>query len=350
VVLGSHRVVVTAMGKVLPAQQIDLHPRVKGEILSLGADLLPGGLVTKGRALFRIDPADYRVALRQGVSAVKQAEADLQLEQGRQAVAQKELRILGMSAPPGNRDLVLRGPQLRKLQATVEAARAARRRAELDLSRTVIRSPVNAVVVTRDVDVGTRVTETTRLTRLAGTDAFWVELVVPVDRLRWLQIPTADGAPGARVRIRDPAAWGPGQFRRGEVIRMAPDLEDKGRMARLIVRVDDPLALKKGNQGQPRLLIGSWVEAALEGSELPSVVVVPRRLIRDGSKVWLLGAGDRLVIREVTLVYRGTDHVVVSQGLTAGERIVSSDLATPVQGMLLRVVKPRGPPPSGMVP
>ncbi|MFH2007849.1 MAG: efflux RND transporter periplasmic adaptor subunit [bacterium] len=347
VTIRNHRVVVKAMGKVLPAQQVDLHPRVKGEIFSISTALLPGGLVTKGHVLVRIDPSDYRVAVRQSTSAVKQAQADLHLEQGRQAIAQQELQLLGTVSKGSNRDLVLRGPQLRKTKSSVEAAQASLSKAELDLKRTVIRSPINAVVVSRDADVGTRVTESTRLTRIVGTDAFWVELVVPVHKLRWLRLPV-DGSLGPQVRVHDPAAWGKGRSRTGRVLRLAPDLEDKGRMARLVVKVDDPLALQEGNRGKPRLLLGSWVEAVIEGSELRGVAVVDRNLMRDGDNVWVYDARDRLDIRKVTLAYRGRRQVVLSKGLRAGERIVSSDLATPVQGMLLRIMKRRAPLRMGM--
>jgi len=348
--LGSHRVVVKAMGKIRPAREVSLHPRVKGEVLSISGDLLPGGLVDRGHVLVRIDSADYRVAVRQGASAVKQLEADLRLELGRQAIARKAFGLLGDIAKKSSRDLVLRGPQLRKAKASLEAARAALRRAELDLKRTVVRAPINAVVLSRDIDVGTRVTETTRLARIVGTDAFWVELVVPVSQLRWIRIPALAGAPGARVRIRDPAAWGKGRTRTGRVIRLAPELEEKGRMARIIARVDDPLAVTDSHRGQPRLLIGSWVEAQIEGSDLESVAVLPRSLIRDGDRVWRVDDRGRLDIRRVTLTYRGRNHVVVSKGVSSGDRIVASDIATPVQGMLLRVLKKRAPFGKGKAP
>ena len=348
--LGRERVVVKAMGRVKAAQEVEIHPRVQGEIRALGAALVPGGRVSRGALLVRIDPDDYRLALRQAEATVQLAEADLRVEQGRQVIARRELKLLGKQAQGSDRDLMLRGPQLRKARATLETARAALRRARLNLRRTVIRAPFNAVVLSRDAEVGTRVTESTRLTRLVGTNAYWVELVVPVDQLRWLTIPATAGTPGSRVRLRDPAAWRPGQTREGRVIQLAPDLEEKGRMARLIVQVEDPLALQKTHQGQPRLLLGSWVEAAIQGREIESVAVLPRRLLRDGHRVWLVDRHQKLVIRDVTIAFRDPDHVLVSKGLRPGDRVVVTDIATPVAGMPLRVLKPRAPATPGMTP
>lgn len=347
--ISSYRISVKAMGRVRAAQEVTLKPRVKGEILSLGKALIPGGLVPKGQVLLRIDASDYRVAVRQAASAVKLAQADLQVERGRQASVKKELQLVGSSAKGVNRDLVLRGPQLRKVEASVESAQAALRRARLDLKRTVIRSPFNAVVLSRDVSIGTRVTESTQLARLVLTDALWVELVIPVDQLRWIRVPSASGERGALVRVRDPV-WSKGKARVGRVIQLMPDLEEKGRMARLLVKVDDPLALQPANAGQPRLLIGSWIEATLEGSELGAVAVVPRRLIRDGGQVWVIDSKSRLDIRTVGVVYRGPDYVVVSKGLAKGDRLVVSDISTPVKGTPLRILKKSPEPPKGKGP
>ncbi len=341
--VSDHRVVVKGMGRVRAAEEVALHPRVRGEVVSLSREMLPGGLVPEGHVLLRIDPSDYRVAVQQSTAAIKQAKAELQLEQGRQASARNELELLGSSAKDVNRDLVLRGPQLRKNKAAMESARATLRKARLDLKRTVIRSPINAVVLSRDVNVGTRVTETTRLARLVGTDAFWVELVLPVDQLKWVRVPGASGEPGAEVTIRDPS-WSQEQSRTGRVMRLAPDLEEKGRMARLIVRIADPLALRKENRGKPRLLVGSWIEAVVQGSELKSVFVLPRRLLRGGTRVWLIDRQSRLDIRTVSLAFRGPDRVVVTKGLSAGDRLVVSDLSTPVKGTPLRVLDKRSRP------
>jgi len=326
------------MGKVRAAQEVDLHPQVRGEVRFISTDLLPGGLVKKGKTLLRIDPADYLIAVSQAVSAVAKAEADLRVEQGRQAIARKTYALLGNTQAGADRDLVLRGPQLRQAKASLEAAQAALRRARLDLSRTTIRAPWNATVQSRSVDVGTRVTETNSLVKIIGTDAYWVELVVPVDQLRWIQIPGNATDPGARVRIRDPAASLGGASREGRVLRLAPDLEDKGRMARLIVVVDDPLALAPASHGKPRLLIGSYVQATIEGQALSSVAAVSRRLIRDGNSVWVFSSLGKLDIRVVKIVFRGPDQVLVSGGIRAGERLVVTDLAAPVQNMPLRLL------------
>jgi len=343
---GKHPVALRAMGKVSAAQELDLRPRIKGEVRFLSKDLVPGGLVRAGDLLLRIDPRDYRLAVRQAESALAQARANLTVEEGKGVVARKEYEVLGQSVKKDDLELVLRQPQLATARAAVEAAQAARDRARLDLERTTIRAPFNAVVQTRSVDLGAHVTELSSLARLIGTDLFWVQLLVPVDQLRWVRVPSATSPEGSRVRIFDAAAWGNDRSREGRVLRLAPDLEEKGRMARLIVGVEDPLARLEAHAGEPRLLIGSYVEAAIAGGELPRAAVLSRRLLRDGDKVWVYADG-RLAIRAVTIAHRDPREVLVTSGIEEGERIVTSDLSTPVQGMRLELAAPaRKPAPS----
>ncbi len=341
------RVLIKATGTVRAAQQINLHPQVKGEIRSISPEFLPGGVFKRGKVLLSIDSSDYRLALRQAAAALAQSRASLKLEEGRQAIARREYRLLGMAADGAGTDLVLRKPQLRAAKAAVESAEATYRKAALDLKRTTLRAPFNAVVQTRDVNIGTRVVESTRLARLVGTDAYWVELVVPVGQLRWIHIPADATGTGSKVRVYDSTGDGPRTHREGRVRRLAPDLEEQGRMARLIVRVEDPLALLPANTGKPRLLMGSYVRAEIVGSPLNSVFALPRRALRGDSRVWLLGAKNRLVIRTVTVAHRGVDRVLISGGLKAGDRLVMTDLTAPVHGMRLRVLSPSQMRPGG---
>jgi len=111
-------------------------------------------------------------------------------------------------------------------------------------------------------------------------------------------------------------------------------------MAKVLVRVEDPLALAPANAGKPRLIIGSYVSAEIAGAEIPSVAVLDRRLIREGKAVWLMGPGDKLEIRPVEIVFGNAREVYVTGGLKAGERVVTTDLATPVPGLFLRLLHP----------
>lgn len=328
--------VISGMGTITAAHNVELKPQVSGEIIELNRNLVPGGHFRQGETLLTIDPTDYRLTMRQLATDVAKAESDLQLEQGNQLVAQKEYKLLGETVSDVEKVLMLRRPQLENLRATLEAAQAKLEQARVDLGRTQIKAPFNAVVQSRSADVGARASESTVLATLVGTDVYWVEVSVPVSQLRWIRIPQTDGDQGALVRVYDSAAWGDGVFRPGRVVRLEADLEEQGRMARLLVRVEDPLSLLPDNTGQPRMLIGSYVRVEIEGQTMTSAAAIDREFIRNGSDVWIMEDNGNLSIRPVEIAFRGIDHILVTGGISPGENLVVTDLAAPVEGMLLR--------------
>jgi RND family efflux transporter MFP subunit len=334
---------IEAMGTVVPALEVVLQPQVSGEVLSISDELVPGGRFRKGDELLRIDPADYELAVRQRDSERAQAQSNVSIERGQQVIARREFELLGEPTGGDDSALMLRRPQLAAVQASLAMAEAALERARLDLARTRIRAPFNAIVQSREVNTGARVTPASTLATLVGTDRYWLELAVPVDQLRWLRIPGVTGSTGSAVRIYNETAWGAERFRRGRVIRLAGDLEPESRMARVLVAVDDPLALQAADAGAPVLLLNSYARAIIEGQTLNGVVSLDRALLRDQDRVWVLGEDGRLQIRRVTVAFRGLDSVLVSAGLGAGEQVVVTDLTVPVDGMPLR--RETGPAP-----
>ncbi len=324
------RTVMYAMGTVHPAREVELRPRVTGEIIAISDEFVPGGRFLKGETVLQIDPTDYELAVEQRESEVAEAQSTLALELGQQSIAKREYELLGETIADEDRALVLRQPQLESVRANLKTAQAALQQAKLNLDRTTVRAPFNAVVRTRGVNVGMQATTLTPLATLVGADQYWVEVTLPVDQLQWIEIP------GSTVRVFNEAAWGEKRYREGRVIRLLSDLEEEGRMARLLVAVDDPLALKPERAGQPQLLLGDYVRAELAGIELDSVAAVNRRLFHEGDQVWVMNDKDELEIRPVAIAFRGRDQLFVSEGLRHGERLVTTDLPSPVEGMPLR--------------
>ncbi len=245
----SHGVTLTAMGTVIPARTVLLKSRVSGQVVAINPEFTDGGFLKQGSVVVQLDDSDYKLALAQRKSELVNAQYGLKLEMGRQQVAQREWQLLN-----GNRgkeafdsDLALRKPHLDKARADVDAAMAAVEKAALDLDRTRIIAPFNAVVRSKSVDVGSQVAAGESMAELVGTDAFWVQASIPVDRLEWIRIPQRK-----TKRAPMPKSTMPGAHAvKGTVIRLMGDLASEGRMARILIEVKDPMQLHDQASEQP---------------------------------------------------------------------------------------------------
>lgn len=332
-----HRVVLTAMGTVIPARQVELKSRVAGQIITVHPEFSEGGFLKTGDRIIQLDDADYRLVLAQRKSDLINSQHALKLELGRQEVARREWKLLGGknegAAADNGAPLALRGTYLEKAQADVASAKAAVEKAALDLERARILAPFNAIVRSKSVDVGSQVSAQEPLAELVGTDVYWVQASVPVDRLAWIQIPQKTGTSGSPAKIH----YASGHRIDGTVKRLMGDLTQEGRMARILIEVRDPLHLKvEGHDTPPPLLIGEYVRVEIQGRQLDGVFTVPRTALRDNQTVWLMNSDRQLEIHKVTPLWRDAETVVLKNDLKPGDQLIISDLPAPVPGMPLR--------------
>lgn len=320
---------IEAMGTVVPSQKITLRSQVSGKVVHTGEGFTPGGRLDKGQTAVRIDPRDFEIEVDKAQSSLARARADLRLEQGKQDVARQELDMFrqGSELAIKETDLALRRPQLKQAEAEVARARSDLDRAELDLSRTRVTAPFNALVMEQNIDLGSYVSSQDSLATLAGTDTYWVRASVPVGSLDFLDLKAEGGSP-----VRIVSQSGRGEWT-GRTLRLTGEVDEATRMVTLILIVPRPLDQQEDSTP---LMLNDYVQVFIQGKTLAEVFSLPRRALRSGQKVWVVDDGQ-LDIRSVQVVWKDRERVYVRQGLTPGDKIILSSLATPVQGMRLRV-------------
>ncbi|MBU0908178.1 MAG: efflux RND transporter periplasmic adaptor subunit, partial [Proteobacteria bacterium] len=332
----AHQVLVKAMGTVMPSQSVDLAARINGEIVRTQPNLLPGGRFRQGEEILLIDPTDYELAVRQRQSDVVQAEYELKLEMGKQSVARSEYQLLGETIRQENEELVLREPQLKAGKAALDAAQSLLEQAKLDLARTRIVSPFNALVQEKHVGLGSQVSAGSNLVTLVDTDQYWVEVSIPADRLDWINIPGTNSSKGSAVRITHLTGWGRDTFRTGAIKSLMAGVDPESRMARLLVEVQDPLCLQAANKNKPPLTINTFVQVEIQGKTLASAFRIPRSTLHNGSDIWLMTEQHTLDIRPVEIAWDENEYIYVKNSLHDGDQLITTSLAAPVQGMALR--------------
>jgi HlyD family secretion protein len=139
---------VAATGTLQPTAQVNVGTQVSGTVARLFTDF--NQPVKAGQVLAEMEPALFRSAVKQAQASVASAEANLALarsneDRNRSLVAQQFIAKQQLDSAVQQREAA---------QAALDLARAQLERAQTDLANSVIRAPVDGVVVDRKVDVG----------------------------------------------------------------------------------------------------------------------------------------------------------------------------------------------------
>jgi multidrug efflux pump subunit AcrA (membrane-fusion protein) len=274
-----------ARGSLVAPRQPTASAQIAGLVAWLAEDLRPGAPVGEGQELLRLDPADRRLAVDRAKAEVTDAEA--------RASVDRTLAI----------------------EARLASARATLAQAELDLARTVIRSPAAGWVVERPVDLGQQVSPGTVLVRLVTPE---LELVADLDEADLALLPDL---PAPAVIDCD------GERRDGTLVRLAPSREPRTRSLRAWFAVT-------GTSGG-RWRAGAFASVTLDGRPLPPAVELPEHALLPGDRVWTVADGQ-LVGQAVRLVRHAPGRLWVA-GLADGARIVITRLEVATEGMAVRV-------------
>ena len=328
---------VKASGTVEARQQISLEPQVNGKVVALGKGFASGAFFRKGDLLIQIEKTDYRLAVQQAEAALARAEVELATTESQAVIAKLEWERLGLQQQGEEANpLTLYQPQMKNAQANITSARAALDQARLNLSRATIVAPFDARIRSEQVDVGQFVRSGSKLAMITGSRSAEVIVSVPMEDLAWLSIPSQRGSDGSAATVslsygEKQAVW------QGEVHRALGEVDPRGRMLQVAVKVMDPYRLKDIGAQPPYLEGGMFVDVEFTGPLLKEMIVLPRRALRDNRTVWVADNAGTLRMRPIEIVRLAREQVVVGSGLEPGEKVVLTTLTGATDGMKLRI-------------
>jgi RND family efflux transporter MFP subunit len=343
-------VIIEAYGTVVPARKLSLQTEVGGRIIYQNSALTVGGLITAKSKLLQIDPEDYKIQIRELEAALTEAKFEVELEQGKRLVAKREWKLLEkeITASPTGQRLVLREPHRERAAARVQAAESRLDQAKLDEKRTMLTCPFNAMVIDESVEVGQLVSKQTNLATLVGTDQFWVQVSVPLSKLPRISFAQA-GKGGSEAKVVLDTADGSSIVRTGRVLRLMGDLDTSGRMARVLVGIDNPLDLPTGApsgsqpMGDQCILLGCYTKVEIQAGTQDEVYIVPRSALREGNRLWFVDSDENLIFRQAEVIWRRSDDMLVRCDIAPGEKLVTNRLSSALPGMKVRLHDPNKP-------
>ena len=329
----SRNVTVKALGRVIAAQEINIQARVSGQAVYLHPDFIPGGIISEGETLVRIDDTDYKLIRQQTQNGLARKKADLRIEQGSQTVARQEWELINQLSDDidqSSEDLALRKPQLAKAYADIKVAETELEKAEIDLERTVIKAPFNGIVRMKNIDLGSEISSQSSIGVLTGTDVFWADISLPLEQLKWIDLPNKND-PGSPVRV-----WSGPVAHEGKILSLQSELDKDGLMARILIEINDPMGLK---EKKTPLLLADFVRAEIKGKRIENVIEIPRSSLRENNRVFIATADRTLRIHPVSVLWKDRESVFVDRGLVDGDQLIISNIATPIEGMTLEIEK-----------
>ena len=293
---------------------VEIRPRVGGMLEKRVP--VEGEPVKTGQLLFVIDREPYIAALAQAKASLAQSEA-ASLQSKRDLARVKSLSEIDAVS---QQELDAAVAKNQANLASIDAAKAAVRSAEVNLGFTTILSPIDGVMGRAQLRQGGMVTaNNTLLTTIYQNDRMYVNFSVSEQRLLSLQrqlgrAPSQDSktTPPFRIFLSDGSEY----LQTPRLDFIDPAVDSRTGTLALRLEVDNPKHL---------LHAGQFARVQVAAQQDPNAIVVPQRAVQDlqgKNFVWIIDAAGRAQQRDVRLGLRVGTEMQVQEGLKAGDIVI----------------------------
>lgn len=322
----------TATGTVQALSTVNVRPQVGGQLLSI--NFKEGQEVEKGDVLAEIDPRTYKAEYDQALSRMHSDEAQLATARGNYERSKQLIAKNYVS----QQDLNTQENTVKQLAATVAADKATVADAKVKLDYTKVRAPISGLAGIRQVDPGNVLTTSDAIVLLTHVHPINVMFSLPARDLD-------------RVRARQAE---------GELPVVAMDrtddhvLAEDGRLVVINNRIDPDsgtFTLKSEFPNEDtELWPGQFVNVRIKLNTVHDGLVIPVQAVErgpDGDYVYLLQPDNTVQMQPVVVAGDADDtHVLVDEGLSAGQRVVTEGQFRLKPGSKVKPLKPGEVPPA----
>lgn len=292
-----------------------IRPQVSGYLIE--RTYREGALVRKGQVLFEIDPRPFEAVVAQATAQLAQAQAELgrtERDVARDTPLAKERAI-----PQSQLDNDVQANLA--AQAAVESAEATLATAKLNLGFTKVRSLIDGVAAIASAQIGDLVSPQSLLTTVSQVDpirAFFSlseqEYLVVADQINQPSRSKSLWKTNAELRLT--LADGSQYPRPGAFLAADRQIDPRTGTIRISATFPNP---------KQTLRPGQYARVTAETQVLKNALLVPQRAVAElqgASQIRLVGEGDKVVLRTVTLGARVGSRVIVSNGLEPNARVI----------------------------
>lgn len=325
---------ISSNGTTTPLTQTVLTAEVGGEVIYRSKKFSEGSSVIEGEILAKIDDTDLQLQYKNALLQLANAEVQHSLQLAEAEIAKEAWEKIGDGVAS---DLTLKKPQLKQAEALLEVAKAQVSSAKNKLNKTEIVAPYAGRIQSVNIDLGTTIIPGQPVGALYTSSEIEVTLAVKDNDLQFLSIPMdgrkLDPSEQALVEIRS-FYKGKNQTWIGRLERVDGIIDPVTRMINLIaVFKNDFIETDK-----PNLPIGLFVEAQIDGIILKDIYSIPVNAISENNEVFFVNNDNELESRQLSILKKYSDFVIVKDGLKAGERIVISKLSNASNGIKVNPV------------
>jgi RND family efflux transporter MFP subunit len=233
---------------------------------------------------------------------------------------------------------------LAEARAKLKAAEANLTLARIKRSRCELRAPFTGRLQSKNIGLGQFIQPGDKLARIYSTDVAEIRLPLSSSQLGFLDLPLGGRNNPSRSQAgawkRGPKVSLTAQFAgamqtwEGRIVRTEGALDESTGVLYAVAEVQEPYQQK---DKRPPLLSKLFVQAEIEGKAMQDVFVLPQIAMNASQEVLLVDAEQKLHIRRLDVLRNEQDRILVKEGLNAGDRLVTSGIQVPVEGMKVRV-------------
>ena len=327
------QVKIISSGTTTPLTQTILNAEVGGEVIYRSKKFSEGSSVIEGEILAKIDDTDLQLQYKNALLQLANAEVQYSLQLAEAEVAKEAWEKMGDGIAS---DLMLKKPQLKQAEALLEVAKAQVSSAEKKLNKTEIVAPYAGRIQNVNIDLGT-IIPGQPVGAMYTSSEIEITLAIKDNDLQFLSIPMdgrkLDSSEQALVEIES--------FYKGKIQSWQGKLERVDGVIDPITRMINLIAVFENDfieTNQSNLPIGLFVEAKIDGIKLNDVFQIPVTAISENNVVYIVDSNNELELRELSILKKYSDFVIVKEGIRAGERIVTSKLSTASNGIKVNPV------------